>query len=82
MSRLGLTHCRWPNCGREVPAGRWGCREHWFLLPWRLRHRLIETVEPAQLDGAPPGPAWLEASEEARDWAARQAADPNQEALL
>lgn len=82
MSRLGLTHCQWPGCTREVPAGRWGCREHWYALPWRLRKPLIEAVELRQLDGGSPGPAWLEASAAARAWAERQAVDPAQEPLL
>lgn len=82
MSRLGLTHCRWPGCQIRVPAGRWGCREHWYALPWQLRKPLIATVEPAQLAGGAPSQGWLEASDRARAWAEKQATEPNQEPLL
>lgn len=82
MSWDELAHCRWPGCQIRVPHGRWGCREHWYALPWRLREALIETVEARQLSGGPPSPAWLEASEQARAWAEKQAKDLRQEPLL
>lgn len=35
--------CQWPNCGRKVQAGYWGCREHWYTLPQHHQRRIRGT---------------------------------------
>lgn len=37
-----MTHtCHYPTCKKEVPPRMWGCKQHWFALPKRLRNRLL-----------------------------------------
>jgi hypothetical protein len=32
-----LSTCPYPGCGEQLPAGKFACRPHWYLLPRRLR---------------------------------------------
>jgi len=38
----GAKDCAWPGCKVQVPLARWGCQDHWALLPKLLRTRIWE----------------------------------------
>lgn len=61
-------HCHWPGCERSVPPAMWGCREHWFKLPKRLRDRIWQTYEPGQEKDWTPSEDYLEVAMEVREW--------------
>lgn len=56
--------CHWPECRRAVPPAMWGCREHWFRLPRRLRAALWVTFKPGQEVTKTPSKAYLRVAEE------------------
>lgn len=60
--------CRWPGCGRAVPAHHWGCGRHWAVLPAGVRTRLRETYRVRQSRGHAPSAAWLAAHMSALAW--------------
>jgi hypothetical protein len=61
-------HCHWPGCNELVPAARWGCRRHWFMLPYKLRDRISASYRPGQEISKTPSAAYLEAAKAVRDW--------------
>ena len=38
-------NCRWPDCDKKVPNTRWLCKEHYYLLPWRLRMKVNAVIK-------------------------------------
>ena len=38
--------CSWPGCKQLVPWYWWGCKQHWFALPVRLRRDLWRSYRP------------------------------------
>ncbi len=40
--------CHWPDCDRQVPPAMWGCKQHWFKLPKRLRDAIWAEYVPGQ----------------------------------
>lgn len=65
--------CHWPGCERQVPPAMWGCREHWFSLPKRLRDAIWAAYEPGQEIRLDPSPQYLAVAEEVQDWIREQA---------
>lgn len=65
--------CHWPGCGTPVPPAMWGCREHWFKLPKRLRDRIWATYEIGQEASMTPSQAYIEAARAAQAWIAEDA---------
>ncbi len=63
-------HCHWPGCNREVPPKLWGCKQHWFRLPRRLRDRIWATYVPGQEITKTPSRAYIEAAHEVQQWIA------------
>jgi hypothetical protein len=61
--------CRWPGCGKRARGLM--CRPHWFLLPARIRSRILDTYRPGQTL-ATASPEYLEAVSAALSFA-RQA---------
>ena len=71
VKRQGQTrdhHCHWPGCEKQVPPAMWGCREHWFRLPKRLRDRIWETYEPGQEIDMTPSEEYLAVATEVQEW--------------
>lgn len=64
--------CHWPGCGREVEPARWGCREHWFKLPVRIRRKLWATYRIGQEELGNASASYLEAAREAEAWVLAQ----------
>jgi hypothetical protein len=68
-SRQTRNHgCHWPGCDRQVPPAKWGCREHWFRLPKRIRDRIWAAYEIGQEVSMTPSDEYLAAAHEAQDW--------------
>lgn len=61
-------HCHWPNCTKDVPPAMWGCKEHWFKLPKRLRDRIWATYRPGQEVTMTPSKAYLIVANEVQEW--------------
>ena len=75
-------HCHWPGCSKQVPPARWGCREHWYMLPERIRTRIWRAYQIGQEETAAPSTEYVAAAREAQDWirahlAAEQKAQPD-----
>ena len=62
--------CHWPTCNREVPPKLWGCKEHWFRLPLRLRRKIWATYVPGQEITKTPSSEYMEAALEVQAWIA------------
>lgn len=60
--------CHWPGCNKQVPPAMWGCREHWFKLPLRLRNRIWRAYKPGQEVTLTPSREYLDAAKEVDDW--------------
>lgn len=61
-------HCHWPDCDRNVPPAMWGCKEHWFKLPKRLRDRIWATYKPGQEVTMTPSEAYMKVALEVQQW--------------
>jgi hypothetical protein len=61
-------HCHWPGCPRQVPPAMWGCKEHWFKLPKRLRDKVWATYRPGQERTMTPSRAYLAVAREVQEW--------------
>lgn len=66
--RAGNHHCHWPGCEKNVPPAQWGCRQHWFKLPLRLRNKIWAAFRPGQEETKTPSAAYIEAAREVREW--------------
>lgn len=78
VKRAGQTRdheCHWPGCPRQVPPAMWGCREHWFALPKRLRDAIWRAYRPGQEADRRPSVAYLEAAREVQTWIAAKHPD-------
>lgn len=62
--------CHWPGCEREVPPRLWGCREHWYRLPLRLRDAIWREYRPGQEVSKAPTEAYLAVAREVQNWIA------------
>lgn len=60
--------CHWPTCTTGVPAKLWGCKEHWFKLPKRLRDRIWATYVPGQEATKTPSDNYMKVALEVQDW--------------
>lgn len=60
--------CHWPGCEKEVPPKLWGCREHWFSLPKRLRDKIWSTYQAGQEITKTPSKEYLETAHEVQQW--------------
>ena len=61
-------HCHWPGCNKSVPPAMWGCRQHWFKLPLRLRNRIWATYRPGQEVTKMPSREYMVVAQEVQDW--------------
>lgn len=69
-------HCHWPGCEKQVPPAMWGCKQHWFQLPLRLRNRIWATYEPGQEIDLTPSDEYLAVAQEVQDWIAQHYPTP------
>lgn len=69
----GTHTCHWPDCGKAVPPAMWGCKQHWFQLPLRLRNLIWRTYRPGQEIDKRPSPEYIEAAKEVQAWIASRA---------
>ena len=65
-------HCHWPDCDKSVPPAMWGCRQHWFKLPPRLRSRIWATYRPGQEVTKTPSREYMVIAQEVQEWIAAQ----------
>lgn len=47
----GKHECPYPGCEIRVDYNMLGCKDHWFVLPRRLRNRIWKAWTAAQADG-------------------------------
>lgn len=66
--RTGGHHCHWPGCGRKVPPAQWGCRQHWYKLPQRLRNKIWRAFRPGQEVSKTPSAEYLAVAREVQQW--------------
>lgn len=60
--------CHWPGCTVQVPPAMWGCKPHWFKLPYNIRQQIWMTYRPGQEIAMDPSADYLEAAKAAQDW--------------
>lgn len=66
--KAGNHHCHWPGCGKAVPPAAWGCRQHWYKLPMKLRNKIWAAYRPGQEDSKTPSREYVEVAIEVREW--------------
>lgn len=60
--------CHWPGCTRQVPPAMWGCRDHWYAIPKRLRDKIWDAYVPGQEKRMDPSDEYLEVAHEVQEW--------------
>ena len=60
--------CHWPGCTRQVPPAMWGCKDHWFALPMRLRNEIWRTYKVGQEITMTPSDEYLKAADAVQEW--------------
>lgn len=60
--------CHWPDCKRQCPPALWGCTEHWFRLPKRLRDAIWDAYVPGQEQRLDPSRTYLRVAREVQQW--------------
>lgn len=67
--------CHWPGCPRQVPPARWGCRDHWYMLPPHLRAKIWAAYQIGQEETANPSRTYVEVALEVQEWIRRKMAE-------
>lgn len=60
--------CHWPGCGKQVPPAMWGCSNHWFKLPLKLRAKIWRTYVPGQEILLTPSKEYIDVAVEVQEW--------------
>lgn len=60
--------CHWPGCPKEVPPAMWGCKEHWYMLPFALRRRVWAAYRPGQEADMKPSEKYIAVAREVQVW--------------
>lgn len=60
--------CHWPGCDRQVPPAMWGCKQHWFRLPRRLREKLWRAYRPGQEEDLNVSDEYFAVAGEVQQW--------------
>lgn len=72
-----MTHtCHWPGCPVEVPPAMWGCRPHWYALPYGLRSKVWRAYRPGQEITKTPSVEYITVAREVQAWIANAAPKP------
>jgi hypothetical protein len=58
-----------------VPPKMWGCKRHWFMLPWKLRDAIWRAYRPGQELDKRPSEDYLAAARAVQSWIAGFEAD-------
>lgn len=69
-------HCHWTGCERNVPPAMWGCREHWFRLPKRLRDRVWAAYRPGQEEDGDVSATYFAVANDVQAWIRHAVAPP------
>jgi hypothetical protein len=72
QTTTGNHTCHWPKCGQQVPPAMWGCKEHWFMLPKRLRDDIWRNYRPGQETDKRPSAEYLRVAREVQKWIAKK----------
>lgn len=60
--------CHWPGCNKQVPPAMWGCKEHWFSLPQRLRIKVWAAYRIGQEVKMNPSAEYIAVVKEVEQW--------------
>lgn len=63
--------CHWPGCTQQVPPAMWGCKFHWFKLPYALRRKIWAAYRPGQEERLDPSPMYLHVAKQVQEWIAQ-----------
>ena len=63
-------NCNWPGCHVKVDAQYWGCRQHWYRIPERLRKAIWMEYRHGQEIVHAPTAEYLKVATEVQDWIA------------
>lgn len=58
-------HCHATGCKAHVPPEMWGCKKHWFMVPYAIRQRIWKTYRVGQCDDMNPSKDYLLAAKAA-----------------
>lgn len=61
-------HCHWPGCGKQVPPAKWGCYQHWMMLPKRFRDAIWSAYRVGQEVKRTPSRDYVKVAREVQDW--------------
>ena len=64
--------CHWPGCEKIVSPAMWGCKQHWFKLPARLRAKIWRHFRPGQEISKTPSREYIDAANEVQAWIREQ----------
>ncbi len=60
--------CHWYGCTKQVPPAVWGCKEHWYQLPRKLRNRIWAAYRPGQEKDGKPSVEYVQVAKEVQEW--------------
>lgn len=60
--------CHWPKCDQIVPPSLWGCKRHWYMLPYKLRTGILQAYRPGQERTKTPSKEYQAAARAVQDW--------------
>ncbi len=60
--------CHWAGCTKQVPPALWGCTNHWYALPGRLRTRIWLAYRAGQEIDGTPSADYLAAARDVQEW--------------
>ena len=62
--------CHWPGCEVKVPPAAWGCKKHWYKLPYHLRRLVWASFRPGQEIDKRPSEDYLRVAKKVQEWIA------------
>lgn len=60
--------CHWPGCTKQVPPAMWGCKKHWFALPFCLRQEIWAAYRIERILDMSQSKEYLEVAERVQNW--------------
>lgn len=64
----GRHTCHWPGCTKRVPPAAWGCKAHWYRLPFALRRKIWAAFRPGQEVTKTPARSYVDVAREVQEW--------------
>ena len=74
-------HCHFPGCTKEVPPRLWGCKEHWYSLPLKLRAQIQRLYVLGQEITKTPSREYVEVALKVQQWCRKHLADKQKDAF-